>query len=518
MATRQYNKTARTQTTGLSKLIENLISTGTLSGQRRPKRISDRTVDNMEDLRQNFHPTNIGQALGRKAAGMFMNMFKGDDKKNNVKGKKGRAKEAKENKKNNPLYTKVAEGNERPVRNNDSLSDVLGKIHNLLKLNIERTRKEHRLEKNFAKEKEDEREKRHQELVKAIGGLTGGTATKVEEKGKNNLFGSLIDNVMKAFEDFKKLFEPLLDFARIIKKTGFETLSRFLAVIGTDAMLAFLLPAAAAAALLWLANKNKEEIEANPNDPKFKNNPYAMTLRGEAKSLAEAGKRNENELKLQVPRNQIDDAVKANLPKEDYEQIYGATKEVLQTWLDKSKDEKGAKWQKPVRNEKGQITTKAGPVGSDLRVSAVELSGQTTETARTAGSAPGSYSSVSPDYLNPAPEIAKPPVVDRSARRIQATQEEQFYQEEVKAANLKPTAEPTPPAPDRSSKRLQAAIEEQFYQDEVKAAKRSVTINSPKTVVGGSTQVQSLNIEESAPVRIDDPTLKHIQERNLRRF
>jgi hypothetical protein len=499
MATRQYNTTRRTQATGLADVIRNLISGTTpynlrqpqrvsQNYQRRPQRVSQRTIDNMDDLKQNFDPSNIGRALGRKTAGMFINLFKGKDKEDRVKGRRARAKEVNDNKKNNPLYTKISEGTDKPVRKNDSLSDVFSKIYNLLKLNTEDNRKKNQLEKNFGKEKEDEREKRHLELVKAISGLTGGgTVTKVREKEKGNFFGDLLNSVKRMIEDFKKLLGPLLDFTKMIGKAGFKSLTSFLSLLGTSGMLAFLLPAAAAAALLWLANETKKEIEANPDDPKFKNNPYAMSLRGEAKSVAAAGKRNANEVRLQVPRNQVEEVVKANLPQEDYVREFGATKEVLQSWLDKSKDEKGAAWQKPVKNEQGQIITKAGPVGSNLRVSAAQLSGQTTATARTSGSAPGASSSISPSYFKEPPKLQE-------------------------------TATPTPPAPDRSSKRVQAAIAEQFYQDEVAAAKRSVTINSPKTVVGGDTKVQSLNVEESAPVRIDDPTLKHIQERNLRRF
>ena len=85
MATRQYNNTRRTQATGLADIIRTLISGTTnyqrnVNYQRRPQRISQRTIENMEDLKQNFHPTNIGRALGRKTAGMFINMFKSGDK------------------------------------------------------------------------------------------------------------------------------------------------------------------------------------------------------------------------------------------------------------------------------------------------------------------------------------------------------------------------------------------------------------------------------------------------------
>lgn len=485
MATRQYNNTRRTQATGLADIIRTLIS-GTTNYQRRPQKVSEKTIENMEDLKQNFHPTNIGRALGRKTAGMFINMFKSDDK---VGAKKGRTREIKENKKNNPLYTKVAEGADKPVRKNDTLSDVFSKIYNILKLNIEENRKQYQLDKNFAEEKEDERENRHKELVKAISGLTGGSmVTKVEEKKKENTFSNILDSVKKMIENFKKQLEPLLEFAKDIGKNGFKYLSKFLSLLGNPALLSFLLPVAAASALLWLIKNAREEIEANPYDPKFKNVPYAMQLRGEAKTSGEAAQRNIAEVKRQVGRTTVKQLVEANLPEAQYQRELGASKSELSNWLATTKDKPGASWQAPVRDASGQITTRAGPVGDDLRVSPAELSGLTPTTARTTSMAPGSTSSISPDYFKESPSTT-------------------------------PTmATPVPPAPNRSGRRIQAAIEEQFYQEEVKAAKRSITINSPKTVVTGDTKAQSIDIEESAPVRIDDPTLKHIQERNLRRF
>jgi len=56
---------------------------------------------------------------------------------------------------------------------------------------------------------------------------------------------------------------------------------------------AVLVPLTAAAALLGLGKAQKEKIEANPNAPEFKDNAYAMKLRGEATSVTQATKINQ---------------------------------------------------------------------------------------------------------------------------------------------------------------------------------------------------------------------------------
>jgi len=56
---------------------------------------------------------------------------------------------------------------------------------------------------------------------------------------------------------------------------------------------AVLVPLAAAAALLGLGKAEKEKIEANPNAPEYVDNAYAMKLRGEATSVTQGTKINQ---------------------------------------------------------------------------------------------------------------------------------------------------------------------------------------------------------------------------------
>jgi hypothetical protein len=369
----------------------------------------------------------------------------------------------------------VSEGTDKPVRKNDTLSDVFGKIYNLLKINIEDNRKQHEIDKNFGKEKEDEREIRHKELLKALGGLTGGsgiTVTKVEEKKKENSFCDVLKKIRDSMLKVLSLLSPLLEFAKDVGKSGLKMLGKLLGLLtksGSKLFSAFSRIAGVGLSLA-LFSSNLNEGENEDLDEKQKMAPTISPG-----------------VRKQFSRNEIEQFVKHNEWFKDDELknreagFPGADRETLQQWLTDNPNPK-----------------------------ALYLPDEKKDTQR---------------------------AVDRSSRRIKASAEQQFGQKEMEGTGLAspvtqtmpapapeislqqtPTATPTPPAPDRSSRRVQAAIAEQIQQDEIKAAKQSVTINSPKTVVGGDAKVQSLDVEESAPVRIDDPTLKYIQERNLRRF
>jgi muramidase (phage lysozyme) len=62
---------------------------------------------------------------------------------------------------------------------------------------------------------------------------------------------------------------------------------------GMSMVAAAALPAAALGMGVMAQRANKQKIEANPNAPEFKDNPYAMVLRGEAKTLGQAAAMNQ---------------------------------------------------------------------------------------------------------------------------------------------------------------------------------------------------------------------------------
>ena len=81
--------------------------------------------------------------------------------------------------------------------------------------------------------------------------------------------------------------------------------------------------------------KYKEELEANPFDPKFDNIPYAQVLRGEKETVGKAGAENRKETFTKMRRGDVEEILKTLNAIEIFN-AYGVYKQDLQDWLDKN--------------------------------------------------------------------------------------------------------------------------------------------------------------------------------------
>lgn len=98
-----------------------------------------------------------------------------------------------------------------------------------------------------------------------------------------------------------------------------------------------------------LAAEEKEKIRENPNAPEYKDNPYAMVVRGEAKTEAEAGEINRQKTQKQYRRNEIEEFVKSDLTDRELTQEFGTDREGLKKWLSENTS-RGAMYQAPVQS------------------------------------------------------------------------------------------------------------------------------------------------------------------------
>jgi len=88
------------------------------------------------------------------------------------------------------------------------------------------------------------------------------------------------------------------------------------------------------------SRRQREQIEANPNAPGLEFNPYAQTLRGEAKTVGQAGQENINRAVGQMKWGEVKAFVESDLTdKELYEQL-GRDRKELKEWLEQNKDGK----------------------------------------------------------------------------------------------------------------------------------------------------------------------------------
>ena len=131
-----------------------------------------------------------GRAMGRSAADM--RYFTG------YSPKRSRYKIPTSKDKNpniNPLYTKISSTSVTPVRKNDSVSDILAKLYNYMKINHEKDIKRRELKHNFKEGLDDKVNKQHKDLVKVLKDSVGKSDKNTTPNNSENLWAGIIDKI-----------------------------------------------------------------------------------------------------------------------------------------------------------------------------------------------------------------------------------------------------------------------------------------------------------------------------------
>lgn len=174
-------------------LSDELLKEGSTIGGSVKKAISDKTRATMKGVKQKFDPLNLvkfmtfgsnlapailGKMTGRSQEDM--RFFTGKDRATQV-GEKA---------------TKVGqvEG-----AGDEGLIAVLSQIYSLLKSSHENEIQRRELDSNKFEEKEMENERRHKDLLKALGVVTGKDKTAEESPEPNMSFGDVITEILTAF-------------------------------------------------------------------------------------------------------------------------------------------------------------------------------------------------------------------------------------------------------------------------------------------------------------------------------
>lgn len=254
----------------------------------------------------------------------------------------------------------------RPIRNNrygDMITPVpredntggivsgLKKLYKLMNKSNEREIRYRELMINRQEERDIEDERRHKELIAALGGQTSGgeTATKVVE-GKS---GGMFDDIKKVLEE---VFKRMSDMASTIKNALSEILSlknmmkivsafgdvlRALGVavtVGAEMAAGALVAIPGGAALLlllpWMLQAGiRERIRQDPNAPGLENNPTAMKERQEYKTENAAAEANRSRTVKKFRRNEIEEFANSTLTNDVVREATGKDKEELKQWL-----------------------------------------------------------------------------------------------------------------------------------------------------------------------------------------
>jgi len=258
--------------------------------------------------------------------------------------------------------------------------------------------------KQFTEEQKVEEQRRHNEFLKVLKEYTslGSTTTLVskKEEGGDFLSGlmdtvkSMIANavagVTASFNAALKAYEWIKELQLLTRLAPYASgLVTFLSSTFGALFLTALTPAAL---LLYLAKGEKEEIEKDPFNEKYKDNPYAMKLRGEATTIGQATVVNQNKALKQFPRRTVEDFVNSNRSDEELKLDLGNDRPTLKKWLADNPN-RDAMYQAPVAAIAGQPQT-AIPAGGKP---SAKMSLPEDVTPSTAGAGRGSAESATTD-------------------------------------------------------------------------------------------------------------------------
>ena len=411
----------------LSSLMTDKIVSGKGIGSALGGAISDKLKARATGVKEKFDPMNIakfmtgGSRLGPAIMGRLTGRSQSDI--NYFAGDK-RRKES---------YTQVPTSMSTPGEGlGGSAVEVLNKMLAFMQRTREDDLKKKETAKQFLEEQKVEDQRRHKEfldVLKEYTSLSGSTTTLVKKEEGGNLLSGLMDTIKSminsAIEGVKMLFTNALKAYEWIKDLRIlSTLAPYAARLATflaGPVGLALLGALSLASFLYLANEEKKRIEADPYAEEFKDNPYAMKLRGEAKSIGQAAEINTRKATRQFKRQEIVEFVNSKLT--DAELLTspgapGADRPTLQKWLDEN-PKPSAMFQGSVAAIPGQLET-AIPAGGKPATRMPLPEGVTPSTAG------GVRGSVNPPLVSPETETTTPvPQTPVSSRMNDAVEENQ---------------------------------------------------------------------------------------------
>jgi hypothetical protein len=330
-----------------SDLMADKISGGAGIGSSIRGAISDKLKAKATGIKEKFDPMNIARAvtggsrLGPAVLGRLTGRSQADiDYFAGNKNKKS-------------SYTQVPNSMSTPGENlGGSAVSVLNKMLSFMVASREEDKKRKDTAKQFTEEQRVEDQRRHNEFLSILREYTSlsgtGSTTQVKKDDGGLLSGfmdivksmitSAISGVTKLFNTALKAYEWIKDLKILARLAPYAVkLATFLGSTLGATLIATLTPAAL---LLYLAKGEKESIEANPNAPEYKDNPYAMKLRGEAKTIGQATEINIRKATRQFKRQEIVEFVNSKLT--DTELINspgapGADRATLQKWLSENR-------------------------------------------------------------------------------------------------------------------------------------------------------------------------------------
>jgi len=220
----EYAKAEKTRNTSIGDLIARKIIAGGGIKESIKDSFSDKTNAMKTGFKETFDPLNMAKALtggsnwapamlgkmmGRKQEDLeyFTDMKKEKPKSNNPASAVRAA--------TDPLYSSTSSRRVVAVRKNDSLANVVTKLYALIKKDIDDKTLQRELDRDFERGREDKKKKRHDDLVKAIRGMSVGVGDGSVPEDDS----SILDSILSALglgAIFKKIWGAVKGILRKI--------------------------------------------------------------------------------------------------------------------------------------------------------------------------------------------------------------------------------------------------------------------------------------------------------------
>jgi hypothetical protein len=337
-----YQQAKRLREQSLTSVLADQLIMGEGYGSAIGKAISLKTRAKITGIKQKFDPLNIAKFLtgGSRLGPAIVGKMLGRSRKD-IEFFAGRAR---------PVTSRNKKIGALPGgEDTTGMTSVLENILTFLYRSHEDDMILREKENNLREGEKHEDDRRHKDLLKALGvKVQGPTATPVVQKSEGGGIGGLFDSIIQAVKDM--IDKAMLAFDWLKELKWLQNIGNWAkALLGAVDMVAFLnmLPLAAFLAPFVLAAMEKEKIRQNPEAPEYKDNAYAMSLRGEAATEGQAAEINTRKSQgRKVLRNEIAQAVAGDYSDKELKELYGADKKELTEWT-KTHTKPSDQWQIP---------------------------------------------------------------------------------------------------------------------------------------------------------------------------
>ena len=490
-----YQRAQSLQGVGIGSLIRRNLASGDNIGESIRGAISDRFTSQVTRFKEKFDPLRIGRALGGNFGVSALGKITGRSDEDISHFSKSRVRASEVKKSMNPLITKVSEGSTAKMKKGDGLADVMSKIYNLVKQNMDERRLQAEETKNLSIDKEKERDKWHKELIEAITGFKSPTVTKQEEtsggesffskifKFVDGLFGGKLNKVLEFFKG--DMFKGLVEF---ITGPLFRTLIAsgewLVALLASPEALALGIGALLLASSFFVGKLLKNKIEESQEEKAMREGgPEAVKalkkIQDSQDALNESGTESEEQ---QAAKAEYDAAVKKK-------------QDLIGTWMLQRGYDRYAElnaFGKPTGKFIFRDKNKKLAPDSLLQEANDAISAQQSATATPKSASPGA--SATPAESSTSSSSGAP------------------------TGSTGATATPVASTPSAPATAMQSATDtnNQMRMEESTSPKVVSIDNSQAINASKGAAPPGLSMDSSAPIRTDDPTLQNIQKKNLR--